>query len=156
LRRPRRTGALKERNEMKRIGQVLLAIGALAAAPFAEAQKLNMQDGLWEVSVKMEMPGMPAGAGAQTFRKCYTPADVQDASRTMPKDDNCQASDVKVQGDTVSWTMRCKPPQEMTGTGTMTYKGTSYAGRMNMAMKEGGQTMTMQQTISGRRVGPCT
>jgi hypothetical protein len=156
LRRPRRTGALKERNEMKRIGQVLLAIGALAAAPFAEAQKLNMQDGLWEVSVKMEMPGMPAGAGAQTFRKCYTPADVQDASRTMPKDDNCQASDVKVQGDTVSWTMRCKPPQEMTGTGTMTYKGTSYAGRMNMAMKEGGQTMTMRQTISGKRVGPCT
>jgi hypothetical protein len=140
---------------MKRIGQAMLAVAALATAPFAAAQKVNMQDGLWEVSVKMEMPGMPAGAGAQTHRKCYTPADVQDASRTMPKDDNCQVSDLKAQGDTVSWSVRCKPPQEMTGTGTMTYKGTSYAGRMNFSMKEGGQTMNMQQTISGKRIGPC-
>ena len=140
---------------MKRIGPAMLAVAGLAAAPFAAAQKVNMQDGLWEVSVKMEMPGMPAGAGAQTFRKCYTPADVQDAARTMPKDDNCQVSDLKAQGDTVSWTVRCKPPQEMTGTGTMTYKGASYSGRMNFSMKEGGQTMTMQQAISGKRVDPC-
>jgi hypothetical protein len=140
---------------MKRIGQALVAAGLLAAAPLGVAQKVNMQDGLWEISVKMEMPGMPAGVGAQTIRKCYTPSDVQDASRTVPKDDHCQVTDFKAQGDTVSWSVRCKPPQEMTGTGTMTYKGTSYAGRMSFSMKESGQTMNMQQTISGKRIGPC-
>jgi hypothetical protein len=140
---------------MKQTAQALLVLAVLAAAPRVAAQQVNMQDGLWEVSVKMEMPGMPAGMGAQTLRKCYTPADVQDASRTTPRDDNCQVSDVKVQGDTVTWSVSCKPPQAMTGTGTMTYRGSSYAGRMNFSVKEGGQTMTMQQTISGKRVGPC-
>ena len=132
-----------------------LGLALMLCATGAWAQKLNMQDGLWEISVKMDMPGMPAGAGAQTFRQCYTPTDVQDASRTLPKDDNCQISDVRMQGSTVSWALRCKPPQEMSGTGTMTYQGASYAGTLNFTMKQDGQNMTINQQINGKRLGPC-
>lgn len=137
-----------------------LALAALLATSGAAlAQKPNMQEGLWETTVKMEMPGMPGGMLPQVVRQCYTARDVADPSRTVPqqkdKDNSCEVYDLKATGNTTTWSMRCKPPQEMSGTGTMTYSGGSYAGTIRMNMKQDGQAMTMVQHVTGRRVGPC-
>jgi len=37
----------------------------------------------------------------------------------------------------------------------MTASADSYSGKMDMTMKMQGQTMNMNQTMSGRRIGDC-
>jgi uncharacterized protein DUF3617 len=124
----------------------------VASAP---AGAVDMQEGLWEITTRMEMPGMPAGMGAHTVQQCVTKQDTADPSRTMPKDDHCTLADFKTSGNTVTWSVVCKGEGDMTGTGSMTYRGSSYDGTMNVQMRQGGQTMAMTQHIAGRRIGPC-
>lgn len=121
----------------------------------AWAQKPNMQDGMWEITTRMEMPGLPAGLGTQTAKHCVTPAEAADPARTLPRDDQCQVSDVRFQGNTTSWSMRCSGPEPMTGKGSVTYHGTSYNGSMSLAMSQGGQTINVTQKIDAKRVGDC-
>jgi hypothetical protein len=142
---------------MPRHRELLIAaavvVSMLVTAPAARA--IDMQEGLWEITTRMEMPGMPAGMGAHTVQHCYTKQDVQDPKEALPKDDRCTIGDFRTQGTTTTWTMRCAGDAEMTGRGSMTYRGTSYAGTIDMQMKEGGQTMNVTQRIEGRRLGAC-
>ena len=50
------------------------------------------------------------------------------------------------------WKVSCGPPQEMTGTGEMTFANDSYTGTMKMTSTQGELTMKM----SGKRLGDCT
>ncbi len=134
-----------------------------AAAMFAvssHAAMPNMKEGLWEITVKMEVPGMPANVPPQAVKQCITQKDLQDPRKTMPggdpKDNRCQVTDHKIQGNTATWKMACKGPEEMSGSGTMTYGGTSYTGTNTMTMKQGGQVRTMNMQYSGKHIGPCT
>lgn len=135
------------------LAAVALSGGAHAAAP-------NMKDGLWEITMKMEMPGMPAGMKPQVLQQCITKKDLEDPSKTAPsggdpRDNRCQVTDYKMQGNTASWNMACKGEGAMTGSGTATYSGTSYTGTNKMTMKRGGQAQTMTMQYSGRRLGDC-
>jgi uncharacterized protein DUF3617 len=132
---------------------VTAVVATLVAAPAAWA--IDMQDGLWEVTTRMDMPGMPAGMGAHTMQHCYTKKDVQNPKDTLPKDGQCTVTEFNVQGNTTTWTMQCTGDHAMTGRGSMTYRGTSYAGTVNMQMKQDGQAMNMTQHIEGRRIGAC-
>ena len=140
--------------------QAGLACGALllgvAAAAFA-AQP-NIKEGLWEITMTMEMAGMPSGRPPQTVQHCVTPKDAQDPaamSRSMDKDSQCVMSDYKLQGNTASWKMTCKGERAMTGTVTATYSGNSYTMTTKMAMVQSGQTMNMTTTQTGKYLGPC-
>ena len=135
------------------LAAAVLSSGVHAAAP-------NMQDGLWEITMKMEMPGMPAGMKPQVMQQCITRKDLEDPKKTAPsggdpKDNRCQMTDYKMQGNTASWNMACKGEGAMTGSGTATYNGTSYTGTNRMTMKRGGQVQTMTMQYSGRRLGEC-
>ncbi len=135
------------------LAAAVLSGGAHAATP-------NMQDGLWEITMKMEMPGMPAGMKPQVMQQCITRKDLEDPKKTAPsggdpRDNRCQMTDYKMQGNTASWNMECKGEGAMTGSGTATYNGTSYTGTNRMTMKRGGQVQTMNMQYSGRRLGEC-
>ena len=132
---------------------VIAVTSSLAVATPAGA--VDMQEGLWEITTRMEMPGMPAGMGGQTIQQCVTRQDVDDPRRTMPRNDRCTIADVRTSGNTATWSMRCTGDGDMTGTGSITYRGASYDGLMNLQMTQGGQTMSMAQRIAGRRLGPC-
>jgi hypothetical protein len=139
---------------------IRIACGALAlgAAAVANAAQPNIRDGLWEITMKMEMEGMPGGAPPQTMQRCVTPQDFQDAAamnRGMDKSTRCEVSDYKHQGNTASWKMTCNGEGAMSGTGTATYSGTSYTMANKMVMSHGGQTMNMRMTQTGKYVGPC-
>ena len=132
----------------------------VAAVAFAAASGLALaapviQPGLWEITARMEMPGMPAGAGQHTSQICYRPGDVQDAAKTVPTDKNCEVKDYKLSGNTASWRMECRGETQMTGTGTFTYAGSSYSGTTKFTMKQGGRTMNMSQSYSAKRIGDC-
>lgn len=136
----------------------IAALPLLAFLPAAFAAAAEMQPGLWEITMKVDMAGMPQGAmQPQVMRHCYTKKDLEDGKRTIPQSDdkNCQLKDYKLQGNTATWTMECKGENAMTATGTMTMGSTSYSGTMKSKMKHNGETMEMNQSWSGKRVGDC-
>jgi Protein of unknown function (DUF3617) len=117
------------------------------------------RDGRWEVKMEMDMPGMPQGMPPMTTTQCITPDEAKDPQKAMPQGGrggrgggDCKVSDYKVDGNKVSWSMRCEGREPMTGTGEFVYEGDSYTGTIKM--DRGGQPMTMK--YSGKRLGDCT
>ena len=142
---------------MKVTNAILVAL--VASGPlWATAQDRARQDGRWEVTVEMEMPGMPMKMPAQTITRCVTKEEAADPQKALPQGgrgtaDSCKVSDYKMAGNTVTWAMKCGPPEQMSGTGEMVYDGNSYKGTMTMSMAAG-QTIVMKH--SGKRLGDCT
>jgi hypothetical protein len=112
---------------------------------------INMQDGLWEITSTVEMPGMPAGA-----MKPHTVTTCLSRNDAIPKNiaqTDCTIKDMKTDGNTVSWTVVCK---EATSKGSITYAGTTYDGMTETTMKQDGKDMTIKTTMKGKHIGPCT
>jgi hypothetical protein len=139
---------------MKRVCVLCLSLvaGAVAAAPPA------MKPGLWEMTLSMEMSGMPQGMQPMpptTTRHCYRAEDIKDLRRTVPKQTNCKMEHWKESGNTVSWRMSCSGTAMTTMTGSVTYSGDSYSGVGKATMNVGGRTVHMTQKYQARRVGDC-
>ncbi len=127
------------------IATFLAALALAATTAFADGP-----DELWEVTMKMEMAGMPA-MPAHTSKVCNRKG-APDASKMGDKDSDCTVTDKKQSGNKSSWKFTCTKPNAMTGTGEVTYGGDTYQGTMTM-VSEG---MNMKQTFSGKKVGGCT
>lgn len=127
-----------------------LACGSVAAAP------PNMQPGLWEITTKMEMPGMPMQMPPQTVKHCYKAEQLKDSKDALPTDKNCKLDEMKQSGNTVQWKMSCKTENgPMNGAGEITYAGQNYAGTMRMSGNMNGQKIDMKQSYSAKRLGDC-
>jgi len=118
---------------------LLLFAGFSFAAP-------NMEDGLWEITTTIDMPGMPS--------KSFTNTSCLTKEKAVPQttESSCTLKDVKTQGNTITWTVVCK---EATSKGKVTYTGATMEGATETTVKSGGQTMTMKSTMKGKRIGPC-
>ncbi len=129
---------------------VSLVWGAAASA--------QMKEGLWEITTKTEMKGMPTQMPATTVRSCITKQDMVPKPAAQEKGQECKVKDQKVVGDTVTYAMECtgKDGTVVEMAGKMTYKGDIFEGTSNTTMKSGGQTMQMSGKRSGKYVGPCT
>lgn len=105
-------------------------------------------DELWEITTKMNMPGMnmPGMKSNTCIAKdgAYKPGDDK-------KDKNCTTTDYKVSGNTVTWKMQCTGKDAMTGSGEMT----KTADTMKGVFKMSASGMDMTQTMDGKRVGTC-
>ena len=112
------------------------------------------KDDLWEVTMKMEMPGMPMAMPAQVHRVCVS-KNRKDED-LIPKRENCKVLESSKSGNKLTYKMACTGEDAMTATGEMTYAANSYEGRTRMTTKSGGDTVSMQQTFAGKRVGDCT
>jgi hypothetical protein len=132
-----------------------LALATLAGPAGAAAP--NMKEGLWEITTKTEMAGMPAaGMKPVVMTQCITKKDLEDPSKTTPGGDaRCQVTDHKAQGNTASWNVACKGEGNMTGSGTITYGGTSYTGTSKVTMTHGGKPQTMTVHYAGKHLGEC-
>ena len=124
---------------------------AFAVAPMVLAQGA---DDLYEVTIKMEMVGMPMQMPAMTQRSCVKKG-ASDAD-AVPHRDNCNVTNARRDGNKVTFSMVCTGRDAMTGNGEMTYGGDGYAGTIRLKGKMEGQDMEMTQAITGRRVGACT
>ena len=110
----------------------------------------NMKEGKWQISSKMEMPGMPMQIPPQTFSHCLTKKDM--VPRQEKPDQSCKMVKNSVKGSTVSWLMECNTPQgPSTIDGKVTYKGDSFDGLIKI--RQAGMEMT--QRLSGKWVGQC-
>jgi hypothetical protein len=117
----------------------LIASSAYAAGP----------DVLWEVTVKMEMAGMPMAMPARTSKVCVKKDEHQKA---VPMDKNCKVFDFQHSGNKTTYSFKCTGDMEMTGKGQATYSGDSYQG----SMQARGRDFEMKQSYTGKRIGDCT
>ena len=112
----------------------------------------NMQEGKWEVTTRMEMPGMSTSMPAVTSTQCLTKKDF--VPQGSQQGQECKVTETKVDGNTVTWTVKCSGQGgEVTGTGRMTYSGSSYKGTIEMIMTQSNMKMIIH--INGHRIGDC-
>jgi uncharacterized protein DUF3617 len=122
---------------------------ALCAPLSASAQG---KDDLWEVSSKMEMPGMPMAMPPQINRVCSSKNRKDEDF--VPKQGDCRVLESKRTGNTFTYKMDCTGNHPSTVNGTINFGNNAYDGKMHMVMK--GSNDAMDMTFSGKRVGDCT
>jgi hypothetical protein len=130
----------------------LLAAAALAllAASGARAQG---NDDLYDVTVRMEMPGMPMTMPAVNQRVCVRKGGSD--TDIVPRQENCRVTDGRRAGNRLTFTMVCTGREPMTGAGEFTLAADGYDGRIRFTSRVDGQDMEMMQSIAGKRVGAC-
>lgn len=140
---------------MKLFPLMLSLVFMMMAAPGRAGAEPNMQDGQWEITSTMNMPGMPAPMPPVKQTQCITKKDM--VPQTQQKNQECTVTDTKINGNTVSWSVKCSAEgNDMTGNGNITYKGDTFDGTFIINMKVPGQgSMQMTQNMKGRRLGPC-
>lgn len=136
---------------MSRKGVLLCAV-SLLAAPLCAADG-PARDGKWQVTTTMEMPGIPVRIPPVTVTVCITKDDLKDPEKSVPKQNaDCKLSDYKLDGNTVTWAVRCDGRTKGSGKGSITYTDNAYTGSMEMNMD--GQSMKAK--YAGKRLGECT
>jgi hypothetical protein len=152
---------------MNRVQAGVLALAVAGTAVLA-AQAGPRRDGNWEITIDMQMPGMPNMPAGMTMppmktTQCITKADAADPAKAIPArpqrgggpPSDCTVSDYKTEGNKVSWSMVCTGANPMSGTGEMTYGADSYTGVMNMHGQQAGLPMAVAMKYSGKRLGDC-
>ena len=135
-----------------------LCATAASAGPF-DGFKGKMKEGLYEMKMDMEMPGMPGGMGKQshTMQHCVTAQDIEGGKMggkdQMPKD--CEIKDMKMSGNSATYKMVCKGQMNMTADVNMTFNDSGYRMDQKVAMNQGGQVMNMTHRIDSKYLGPC-
>jgi hypothetical protein len=121
-----------------------------------QAADPNMKDGLWQITTKMEMKGMPASIPPTVTKQCLTKKESVPQQGTDKKS-NCKMVDQKVSGDTVTWSMICKEKDSTVDSkGTITYKGDTFDGTTTTTIKDkSGKAQQVSTKMSGKRLGPC-
>ena len=112
------------------------------------------KDDLWEVTTKVEVPGMPMAMPPQTIRQCVAKDGKDEAY--IPRQQNCRLVDHQRTGNRITFKMECAGADAMEVTGEVMVGTESYDGRMRMAMRKEGQSMELTSTFAGKRVGACT
>ena len=141
--------------------KIIFSILAAAVVFFAAGANagLDMQDGKWEITTEVEMPGMPIKMPTVTVTECLTSkAPVPPASDEGEKGEGmeCKVVEQKVSGDTITWKVKCSGSSgESESSGKVTYKGDRMEGIMKMKAKHGGEAMEMTSRMKGRRIGRC-
>jgi hypothetical protein len=137
---------------MKLRNLALSAVVATLALPLFAGNLAK--PGRWQTTIQTEMSGMPMKMPAHTVVTCVTKEQAENAETLIPKSGDkrggCTYTDVKVDGNTVSWKMTCEK-SGMTGSGKITYNGDSYNGSMQMKM----QDHDISATYTGKFMGEC-
>lgn len=108
----------------------------------------------WEITSKMEMPGMPIAMPAMSIKVCIPNGGEKNPQYMQKKDGKCQLSDVKTTGNKVSWKATCVENGEtMTGIGEVSHGKDSFQGTMRLQGSTHGQAVNMSQNYSGKKIG---
>jgi hypothetical protein len=129
---------------VKKLPSGFAILGLLGSASVMAAGS----DELWELTTKMDMPGM--SMPSVTHTSCLPKGAAYKPDRNQQQK-NCEMTDIKVSGNKTSWKIHCSGKDAMDGVGEMTRTADTMKGTMKMSMMNG----QMTQVISGKRVGTC-
>jgi len=142
---------------LKRVALAVTIIGVFLWGNFAFAE-MNLHEGLWEITTKMEMQGMPMQMPARKHTQCLTKKNMLKTMvpKEQDQEEECKITDTKISGNTVTWVMECSGEDAMEVTGKTTYHGDTFEGTMIMISNDPDEgKMEMINHISGRRIGKC-
>ena len=132
---------------------IALTILITATSVSFAGSELNMQEGMWEITTKMEIPEMPMDMPPMKHTQCLMKKDVVPQSSQAGQE--CKISQTKITGNTVTWTMQCSggPGGDTKGNGTITYNGNSMNGTIKLTNTQSNMKMTSH--LTGHRIGDC-
>lgn len=132
----------------------LFCVLAALAAPACATAAPNMEEGNWEITMKMEAEGM--SMAMPKVDQCITKNDIVPYA-SLAKGGSCDIKEQTDSGDTVRWRMVCRMPDGTSETeGKITYFGKRYEGTMQTTMMPtGGEPMSLNYQIQGTRIGAC-
>ncbi len=128
----------------------LMFVWILTTAVYAD---INVEKGMWEISNRMEVSGMPIKIPDSKISQCI------DRQTIVPKADEkvnkyCKIIEQKIDGNTVSWKMQCT--NKMQSHGSITYSGQTFEGLVTTTTEVPSMgEMIITNHISGRRTGEC-
>ncbi len=137
---------------------VLCAAIAAAVPMFAHAaDSVEMPGGLWEMKMKMDMPGLPPEMAAQMANRvmthCVKPGERKWTDRQKSPmergDKKCEQTDLKISGNTVSWKLSCA--DGTTGEGTVVHNGKD-AYKMDSTMTSPKAPAPIKVSIEGKKI----
>ncbi len=129
---------------------VLLVLVAAATTVWA----LDFQPGKWQSTSTVEMPGMPVAMPPMTITQCMTEQEPVPAKSADGQ--ACEILEMKTEGDTVSWKMKCNEPGGASeGSGSITYHGDTFEGSIETKVDAGGEDMVVTTQVAGKRLGDC-
>jgi hypothetical protein len=116
----------------------------------------DVREGLYEITIRGEVAGVPLSEAPLVVRQCITQQSVQDLMKQMGGGGGCQVSDLEQSGAGIRFHLDCTSPMDVTGTGEAKLTGDEFNGRMDLTVSlAGGQGMPLVQSFSGKRVGDC-
>jgi hypothetical protein len=149
----------KERHYAGEVGMARNLLVAMAALLLvATGAWAEWKEGLWEITSKVEMAGMPKDMPAATMQQCITRKDMAPQPVSKGGDTECVRKEQKLTGDTVTYTMECrnKDGGVMESSGKMTFRGDVFDGTSVTTMtRKGRQPMKMTGKMTGKYLGPC-
>lgn len=117
------------------------------------------KEGEWSTRFRMETIGRPIPIPPITAKKTLCLGPDRYIPDTAQPDQKCAVSDTTVNGNIVSWTLRCHTPQgTIEGRGTVTYKNETYDGAMDAELVPSvgaSPHSRYRYVMSGERKGAC-
>ena len=116
----------------------------------------QLQDGLWEITTRTEMAGIPESAPA-TSQSCYSRQDMESRHAVMPDAGQCGITNYVVQGDAANWLIACPGAGKISGSGTMVFdSSTAYHGSVRLQiLMPGRPEQSITNHYQARRIGDC-
>jgi hypothetical protein len=151
-------------NSAWRSPMLLIAVGASLSAALPAFPATQLQPGEWQTTETGTENGKPVPPKVE--KECMTAEEARDATslvNEMKKDitgqgAQCQTFDVKQNGDTVTYTLKCAMQKQfifdISGTYTL-QSPTRYSGRMKSEMTLLGQKTSSDKAIEAVHVGAC-
>ena len=132
----------------------VFALAGVCMLPVAQVASAQGNDDQYDVTVKMEMAGMPMAMPPTSQRVCVKKGAKDEDF--VPRQENCRVSDTTRTGSRLTFKIACAGSNPMIGTGDFTFDANGYNGQIRMKGKMEGQDVDMTQAIAARRVGGCT
>jgi Protein of unknown function (DUF3617) len=140
-----------------RAASALLAAAVASGAVQAEQSAALLQDGAYEVLVRLELPNVLSWTAAgSTTTICLPHGNANGALPVLSSNNplaNCPASNVQREGATLRFDIVCEGRGAARARAVYELMPGAFEGRIAMVM--GGKNMTMTEVQSGRRVGGC-
>ena len=145
---------------MTKIITVLAFAGVSLLSGIAHSEEYNINPGMWETTLKMEVTGMPPEMAAMMERPPKVEKEcIKDRNYDFnPGDDasGCTFNQKRHSDKKLSWDISCNAQGgNAKGHGEANFNGDSVTGWFEMNMQGPGGPMTMRHSFDGKRVGSC-
>jgi Protein of unknown function (DUF3617) len=142
----------------KNLLATFLLCGLWWAPPATAVDAVTLAPGLYEVRVRLDLPHIEGAAASKLAMLCVPAEDSAGTHGLIPLSDNnplanCPVVQVRQQGSALAFDIVCPGGNAATASASYLLTPETFAGRISI--KLGGKNMTMTETQTGRRTGPC-